>query len=179
MLPETGSKRTLLHTGGAWISSRNDQPRQIKECTKKQQIQAERSCTDAALDQRPRIHPGRRMNTCRRHLPRLVFIKGEKWVKQRNLSNYALHGESFQNMTPAVIASVETMLEKWRDREGEEIEVFGEFRLLTSKVILRTTFDSSYLEGEEIFDMLNKLSVIVGRNIFDTGIPFIKYVLGC
>ncbi|KAK8554261.1 hypothetical protein V6N12_031227 [Hibiscus sabdariffa] len=52
------------------ISARNDQPRQIKECTKKQQIQAERSCTDAALDQRPRIRPGRRMNTYQRHLPR-------------------------------------------------------------------------------------------------------------
>ncbi|KAK8554348.1 hypothetical protein V6N12_031312 [Hibiscus sabdariffa] len=52
------------------IFARNDQPRLIKECTKKQQIQVERSCTNAALDQRPRVHPGRRMNTCRRHLPR-------------------------------------------------------------------------------------------------------------
>ncbi|KAK8987959.1 hypothetical protein V6N11_065563 [Hibiscus sabdariffa] len=79
-------------------------------------------------------------------------------------------------MTPAVIASVETMLEKWRGREGKEIEVLGEFRLLTSEVILRTIFGSRCLEGEKIFDMLNKLSVIAGRNIFDTTIPFMKYV---
>ncbi|KAK8483877.1 hypothetical protein V6N12_041533 [Hibiscus sabdariffa] len=43
-------------------------------------------------------------------------------------------------MTPAVIASVETMLAKWKGQEGREIEVFEEFKLLTSEVILRTAF---------------------------------------
>ena len=72
-------------------------------------------------------------------------------------------------MTPAVIASVETMLEKWNGQEGKEIEVFQEFRLLTSEVISRTAFGSSYMEGEKIFDMLKKLSIIVSRNIFKLG----------
>ncbi|KAK8597243.1 hypothetical protein V6N13_001884 [Hibiscus sabdariffa] len=62
---------SMSQPSGLRISARNDQPRKIKECTKKQQIQAERSYTDATQDQRPRIRPGRRMNTCRRHLPRL------------------------------------------------------------------------------------------------------------
>ncbi|KAK9045498.1 hypothetical protein V6N11_051408 [Hibiscus sabdariffa] len=30
-LPETGSKWILLHTRGAWIPARSDQPRQTKE----------------------------------------------------------------------------------------------------------------------------------------------------
>ncbi|MFQ6649249.1 hypothetical protein Gotur_022565, partial [Gossypium turneri] len=77
------------------------------------------------------------------------------------------------NMTPTVVASVETMLEKWKSKEGKEIEVFQEFRLLTSEVISRTAFGSSYLEGEKIFDMLMKLSVIAGRNIFKVRIPII------
>ncbi|TYH33196.1 hypothetical protein ES332_D13G041900v1 [Gossypium tomentosum] len=77
-------------------------------------------------------------------------------------------------MTPAVVASVETMLEKWKSKEGKEIEVFQEFRLLTSEVISRTAFGSSYLEGEKIFDMLMKLSVIAGRNIFKAKIPIIS-----
>ncbi|GMI64297.1 cytochrome P450, family 72, subfamily A, polypeptide 14 [Hibiscus trionum] len=80
-------------------------------------------------------------------------------------------------MTPAVIASVETMLEKWKGQVGKEIEVFGEFRLLTSEVISGTTFGSSYLEGEKIFAMLNKLSIIMSRNIFKTRIPFINKLL--
>ncbi|GMI64310.1 PHYB ACTIVATION TAGGED SUPPRESSOR 1 [Hibiscus trionum] len=104
----------------------------------------------------------------------LVFVEGERWVKRRKLSNHTFHGERLKNMTPAVIASVETMLERWKGQEGKEIEVFGEFRLLTSEVISRTAFGSSYLEGEKIFAMLNKLSIIVGRNIFKTSIPFIN-----
>ncbi|KAG8473605.1 hypothetical protein CXB51_035978 [Gossypium anomalum] len=79
-----------------------------------------------------------------------------------------------ENMIPAVVASVETMLEKWKSKEGKEMEVFQEFRLLTSEVISRTAFGSSYLEGEKIFDMLMKLSVIAGRNIFKAKIPIIR-----
>ncbi|KAL4310794.1 hypothetical protein GQ457_01G033200 [Hibiscus cannabinus] len=106
----------------------------------------------------------------------LATIEGEKWARHRKLANYAFHGESLKNMIPAVVASVENMLEKWKDREGKEIEVFGEFRLLTSEVISRTAFGSNYLEGEQIFAMLNKLSILLNRNAFKTRIPFINMV---
>ncbi|XP_022722687.1 cytochrome P450 CYP749A22-like [Durio zibethinus] len=104
----------------------------------------------------------------------LLSTEGEKWAKQRKLADYVFHGESLKNMTPAVIASVETMLEKWKGREGKEIEVFQEFRYLTSEVISRTAFGSSYLEGEEIFDMLGKLAIIAARNMFKARIPVIS-----
>ncbi|GMJ01823.1 PHYB ACTIVATION TAGGED SUPPRESSOR 1 [Hibiscus trionum] len=104
----------------------------------------------------------------------LVLIEGKKWAKQRKLANHVFHGESLKNMTPAVIASVETMLRKWKGEEGREIEVFEEFKLLTSEVISRTAFGSNYLKGEKIFAMLNKLSIIMTRNVFKTRIPFIN-----
>ncbi|OMO57958.1 Cytochrome P450 [Corchorus olitorius] len=77
-------------------------------------------------------------------------------------------------MTPAMIASVETMLDKWKQFEGKEIEVFQELKLLTSEVISRTAFGSSYLEGEKIFDMLTKLAVLASRNPSQTKIPVIS-----
>ncbi|KAG4139458.1 hypothetical protein ERO13_D07G194200v2 [Gossypium hirsutum] len=77
-------------------------------------------------------------------------------------------------MIPAVVVSVETMLEKWKGREGKEMEVFQEFTLLTSEVISRTAFSSSYLEGEKIFDLLTKLSLIASRNVFKTRLPIIS-----
>ncbi|TYJ14753.1 hypothetical protein E1A91_A10G138400v1 [Gossypium mustelinum] len=77
-------------------------------------------------------------------------------------------------MTPAVIASVEIMLDKWQEKEGEEIEAFQEFRLLTSEVISRTAFGSSYLEGEKIFYMLQKLTDIVSRNTNKSRIPILS-----
>ncbi|KAG8499827.1 hypothetical protein CXB51_006549 [Gossypium anomalum] len=104
----------------------------------------------------------------------LVTVEGGKWAEQRKLANYVFHGESLKNMTPAVIASVETMLGKWKAQEGKEIEVFHEFRLLTSEVISRTAFGSSYLEGEKVFAMLNKLSIIMSRNLYNTRIPLIN-----
>ncbi|XP_017632676.1 cytochrome P450 CYP749A22-like [Gossypium arboreum] len=73
----------------------------------------------------------------------IVFIEGEKWAKHRKLANYAFHGESLKNMTPTIIASVETMMKKWKGQEGKGIEVFHEFRLLTSEVISRTAFGSN------------------------------------
>ncbi|GMJ01817.1 PHYB ACTIVATION TAGGED SUPPRESSOR 1 [Hibiscus trionum] len=106
----------------------------------------------------------------------LATIEGEKWARHRKLANTVFHGESLKNMTPAVVASVETMLENWKDQEGKEIEVFGEFRLLTSEVISRTAFGSNYLEGEEIFSTLNKLSILLNRNAFKTRIPFINKI---
>ncbi|MBA0854590.1 hypothetical protein Goshw_002179, partial [Gossypium schwendimanii] len=66
--------------------------------------------------------------------------------------------------------------ERWKGQEGKEIEVYNEFRLLTSEVISRTAFGSNYLEGEKIFAMLNKLTILVSQNISKTKIPFIKYV---
>ncbi|XVE74381.1 hypothetical protein DITRI_Ditri12bG0012300 [Diplodiscus trichospermus] len=106
----------------------------------------------------------------------LVVAEGEKWAKQRKLANHAFHGESLKSMTPAVIASVETMLEKWKGREGKEIEVYNEFRLLTSEIISRTAFGSSYLEGEKIFEMMMKLSIITNRNFHKTRIPGISKI---
>ncbi|KAK8585583.1 hypothetical protein V6N13_050560 [Hibiscus sabdariffa] len=75
----------------------------------------------------------------------LVTAEGERWVKQRKLANHAFHGESLKNMIPAVIASVETMLAQWQGQEGEKI-----------------------------FAMLNKLSIIMSRNVFKTRTPFIN-----
>ncbi|KAG4210041.1 hypothetical protein ERO13_A02G019901v2 [Gossypium hirsutum] len=102
----------------------------------------------------------------------LAFIEGGKWAKHRKLADKAFHGERLKNMTPTIIASVETMLEKWKAQESKEIEVFEEFRLLTSEVISKTAFGSNYLEGEKIFVMLKKLNILVSRNISKTTIPF-------
>ncbi|KAL4308777.1 hypothetical protein GQ457_01G033230 [Hibiscus cannabinus] len=103
----------------------------------------------------------------------LTVLEGERWAKRRKLVNHAFNGESLKNMIPALIASVEAMLEKWKEREGKEMDIFEEIRILTSEMISRTAFGSSYLVGEKFFDMLNKLSVIVGRDAMKMKIPLI------
>ena len=78
-------------------------------------------------------------------------------------------------MIPAMIVSVEKMLETWKCQQGKEIDVFEEFRLLTSEVIARTAFGSSYLEGKNIFDLSIKYKTIYNRNHLKVGLPGIRY----
>ncbi|KAG5532695.1 hypothetical protein RHGRI_027104 [Rhododendron griersonianum] len=104
----------------------------------------------------------------------LATSKGEKWAKQRKLANHAFYAESLKNMVPAMIESVEMMLERWKHCEGKEIEVFEEFKVLTSEVISRTAFGSSYLEGKGIFEMLTKMVTIFSRNFFKIRLPVLR-----
>ncbi|XP_061994531.1 cytochrome P450 CYP749A22-like isoform X1 [Rosa rugosa] len=100
----------------------------------------------------------------------LPQLEGEKWAKSRKLANHAFHGQNLKNMIPDMIASAETMLVRWKSHEeGKEMDVYKEFRLLTSEVIARTAFGSSYVEGKNIFDMLMKLSLL--KNDFKLKFP--------
>ncbi|XP_057809959.1 cytochrome P450 CYP749A22-like [Salvia miltiorrhiza] len=94
----------------------------------------------------------------------LVVAEGEKWSRLRKLSNHAFHGECLKDMVPAMVACVETMLEKWKTHHGRDIEVCSEFKHLSSEVISRTAFGSGYLEGRKIFAMLSKLGILIFRN---------------
>lgn len=101
----------------------------------------------------------------------LVTAEGEKWTKLRKLANHTFHSDSLKNMAPAMISSVEMMLERWKQHEGKEIEVYEEFRFLTSEVISRTAFGSSYIEGKDIFEKLSKLTHMAARNSFKIRLP--------
>lgn len=94
----------------------------------------------------------------------LVAAEGQKWSKQRKLADHAFHGESLKGMVPAMILSVQAMLDKWRNYDRKEIEVWPEIKILTSEVISRTAFGSSYQEGKNIFELITKLSILFGRN---------------
>ncbi|XP_065857908.1 cytochrome P450 CYP749A22-like [Euphorbia lathyris] len=84
----------------------------------------------------------------------LVTTVGEKWSRLRKLSNHSFHSDSLKGMILAMIASVEMMLDRWRQNKEKEIELSKELKLLTSEVISWTAFGSSYLEGQHIFDRL-------------------------
>ncbi|KAK9934963.1 hypothetical protein M0R45_022083 [Rubus argutus] len=107
----------------------------------------------------------------------LGTTEGEKWTKLRKVTNHAFHGESLKFMIPEMIASAETMLKGWKNHEGKEIEVFELFRFLTSEVISRTAFGSSYLEGKNIFENMVKLSFFLVKNSFTVRFPvFSKFL---
>ncbi|KAL5553578.1 hypothetical protein UlMin_040979 [Ulmus minor] len=104
----------------------------------------------------------------------ILSKEGEKWAKSRKVANHAFHAESLKGMIPAMISSSEMMLERWEKYKGKETEVFEEFRLLTSEVISRTAFGSSYLEGKKIFDMMARLSLLACRNFYKVRSPVLS-----
>lgn len=106
----------------------------------------------------------------------LITNEGEKWEKIRKLANHTFHSESLKSMVPKMSSSVLTMLEKWKDYDGKEIDVYKEFGLLTREVISRTAFGSSYLEGKNIFEMVAKLNAITVRNENKIRFPGISMV---
>ncbi|KAJ9174138.1 hypothetical protein P3X46_017198 [Hevea brasiliensis] len=107
----------------------------------------------------------------------LLRARGEKWFRQRKLANHAFHGENLKGMIPAMIASVEMMLERWRQHEGKEIEVNKEFKILTSEIISRTAFGSSHLEGQHIFEMLSRLVLLLSINAYKVRIPGLEKIV--
>lgn len=107
----------------------------------------------------------------------LITNEGEKWAKIRKLANHTFHAERLKSMVPEMSSSVGVMLERWRAYEGKEIDVFKEFGLLTTEVISRTAFGSSYMEGKHVFEMMAQLTAITVRNVYKVKVPGISMLL--
>ncbi|XP_039162916.1 cytochrome P450 CYP749A22-like [Eucalyptus grandis] len=106
----------------------------------------------------------------------LVATEGKKWARQRRLAHLAFHGESLKGMIPAMVDSVHALLDRWQKLEAKEVELFEEFAMITSDVISRTAFGSSYIEGREIFQMLSELTIVVSINLFKLRLPRIRKI---
>ncbi|GAA0167372.1 oxygenase [Lithospermum erythrorhizon] len=104
----------------------------------------------------------------------IITNEGEKWAKVRKLANHTFHAESLKSMVPKMTASVEVMLERWKLQGGKEMDVFKEFGLLTTDVISKTAFGSSYREGKHIFEMVAKLTAVTVRNVYNVRFPGIS-----
>nr|GLL39357.1 cytochrome P450 CYP749A22-like [Ipomoea trifida] len=107
----------------------------------------------------------------------LITNEGEKWAKVRKLANHTFHAESLKRMVPEMIGSVEVMLERWKELEGKELDVFKDFGVLTTEVISRTAFGSSFLEGKHIFKMVSNLTAITVKNVYNVKFPGISMLM--
>ncbi|CAI0390518.1 unnamed protein product [Linum tenue] len=81
----------------------------------------------------------------------LATSEGQKWAKIRKLANFALHGENLKN-------------------------VYEEFKILTSEIISRTAFGSSFQEGQQVFYMISRLVLLADRNMLSIRLPIISKV---
>ncbi|GLJ24480.1 hypothetical protein SUGI_0467470 [Cryptomeria japonica] len=87
----------------------------------------------------------------------LVELNGDKRAHHRRIVNPSFHTDKLKDMVCCMVESTVNMLQKWEKavkNDEKEVDVAEEFKALTSDVIARTAFGSSYLQGKHIFDLL-------------------------
>ncbi|XP_028763793.1 cytochrome P450 CYP72A219-like isoform X2 [Neltuma alba] len=112
----------------------------------------------------------------------LVGYNGEKWTKHRRIINPAFYLEKLKLMVPAFYESCNEMVKKWVRLVNEngrgccEIDIWPFFQTMTSDVISRTAFGSSYEEGQRIFQLQSEqiiLTAEIFRSIYIPGWRFV------
>ncbi|XP_060190318.1 cytochrome P450 CYP72A219-like [Lycium barbarum] len=106
----------------------------------------------------------------------LVRLEEDKWAKHRKIINPAFHVEKLKHMLPAFYLSCSEMLRKWEEivpnETSFELDVWPDLQIMTSEVISRTAFGSSYEEGRIVFELQKEQAEYVtdiGRSIYIPG----------
>ncbi|MED6201553.1 hypothetical protein PIB30_096188, partial [Stylosanthes scabra] len=106
----------------------------------------------------------------------LAGHEGEKWSKHRRIINPAFHLEKLKLMMPIFLKSSNDMISRWEkilsSNVSCEIDVWPFLQNLTSDVISRAAFGSSYEEGIRIFELQKeqlKLTIEVIMKIYIPG----------
>nr|AGX93046.1 secologanin synthase-like protein [Amsonia hubrichtii] len=121
------------------------------------------------------------------HNPLVKFLltgvgsfEGAKWSKHRRIISPAFTLEKLKTMLPAFAISYDDMLRKWEkiaEKQGShEVDIFPTFDVLTSDVISKVAFGSTYEEGGKIFQLLKELMDLTIECMRDVYIPGWSYL---
>ncbi|KAK1438009.1 hypothetical protein QVD17_03810 [Tagetes erecta] len=109
----------------------------------------------------------------------LVDADADQWVKHRKIITPAFHVEKLKLMLPAFHISCSELINKWEGlTKGKscEVDVYPHLQTMTSDVISRTAFGSSYEEGRRIFELQVELSKLVIESIRSMYIPGSRFL---
>src|SRR5215475_12207365 len=94
----------------------------------------------------------------------LLTAEGEQWRMQRRSLSAVFARRTVTSFAPAMMAAIETIVERWRDHEGQPVDVSADITRLTLDVLRRTIF-SEGLGGdpEEFRIVMTEFFNAIGR----------------
>ncbi|XP_057792338.1 cytochrome P450 CYP72A219-like [Salvia miltiorrhiza] len=105
----------------------------------------------------------------------LVMLEKDEWAKHRKLINPAFHVHKLKHMVGSFHLSCTNMLRKWeeivRSDGPTELDVWPYLQAMTSDVISRAAFGSSYEEGGKIFRLQREQADCILRANRSLNIP--------
>ncbi|XP_024517890.1 cytochrome P450 72A15 [Selaginella moellendorffii] len=109
----------------------------------------------------------------------LAVVNGDEWAFRRRILAPAFHAEKIKFMVGGMRDCVAEMLEKWNaltvgKDEPIELEVCKELTTLTSDIISRAAFGSSYKKGHKVFELLDQVGGLVYKKFSS---PWIQSML--
>ncbi|KAK9052587.1 hypothetical protein SSX86_029216 [Deinandra increscens subsp. villosa] len=103
----------------------------------------------------------------------------DQWVKHRKIITPAFHVEKLKHMLPAFDICCSEMINKWEEiTKGRscEVDVYPHLKTMTSDVISRTAFGSSYEEGRKIFELQHEQEKLVMQSVQSIYIPGSRFL---
>ncbi|KAK4605548.1 hypothetical protein RGQ29_013559 [Quercus rubra] len=106
----------------------------------------------------------------------VINYEGEKWAKHKKIINPAFHLEKLKLMLPAFYQSCIDMISQWEgliyENGSSKLDIWPYLENLSSDVISRTAFGSSYKDGRRIFELQKEqaqLFVKVSQSVYFPG----------
>ncbi|KAG2406450.1 hypothetical protein LR48_Vigan03g270400 [Vigna angularis] len=109
----------------------------------------------------------------------LLNYEGEKWHKHRRIVSPAFNMEKLKNMLPIFFNSCNDLIIKWEEMSSDgscEIDLWPFLQNLTSDIIARAAFGSSYEEGRRIFELLKEQAQLAAQSMMKDYIPGWRFI---
>ncbi|KAH9302632.1 hypothetical protein KI387_014215 [Taxus chinensis] len=109
----------------------------------------------------------------------LAGLEGENWARHRRILNPAFHMDVLKGMIPLIAECGTNMLGEWKtllSSGANEIDVLKEFSILTSDIISRAAFGSSYAEGNHIFHLQAQQILLTFETFHSVHIPGSRFL---
>lgn len=105
----------------------------------------------------------------------LASIDGEQWAQHKKLLTPAFHLHKLKLMLPVMYISCTELVRKWEEKVEKngwcELDIAPYLHTLTSDVISRTAFGSSYKEGSRVFEIQRQQTELVMNSLQSVYIP--------